>query len=209
MGSGKVFASIIVPLFGRFLVFSKRIAASLVATGMIVSGGVVAPQAQAASVSVEGEVCTVTYNSEEAKMVAGTRSEKLTKKEFAEAYKELAAEIADAEADLEREYDEFVKAYDKTTPGYSEAIKEFEDARKEIERPTSLVLAYKACADGRNVSETSSKIDSTLSSYDGSLSPAGIGVVSAGAVVVVLGALAAALPMLKPMLPANIAALLP
>lgn len=48
-----------------------------------------------------------------------------------------------------------------------------------------------------------------LSTEEGSLNEAGIGVVSAGVILLVLAATAAALPTLKPLLPANIVAILP
>ena len=67
----------------------------------------------------------------------------------------------------------------------------------------------KACAAGKSASEDSVNAQALLSSADEKgLTPAGIGVVVAG-VVVVLGAVVAALPILKPMLPPEIAALLP
>lgn len=61
----------------------------------------------------------------------------------------------------------------------------------------------KACAAGKSASEDSVNAQALLSSADDKgLTPAGIGVVVAGVVV-------AALPILKPMLPPEIAALLP
>lgn len=70
--------------------------------------------------------------------------------------------------------------------------------------------ALRACAEGKDLSQTSSEAQVTLSSADGKgLTPAGIGVTVAGAVAAVLGLLVAALPQIKPLLPAQIANLLP
>lgn len=122
----------------------------------------------------------------------------------------------------------------RLTNGYQKLLKEYEDrlTKEEKEKASPAKLAetrekidsyrvivkqygkyrvvYQACAEGKSLSKTDVDAQALLSSPTGDgLSPAGIGVVVAGVVVVVLGAIVAALPMLKPMLPPQIAALLP
>lgn len=70
--------------------------------------------------------------------------------------------------------------------------------------------ALRACAAGRDMSASSAEIEAFMSSLDGKeLSDAGIGIVAASSVVVAIAGLVAALPVIKPILPANIQAMLP
>ncbi len=160
-------------------------------TAAALATGICAPAANAAGVKVNGGICVLAHTEAEQKAtdmpwsaferVYAQDEIKLTFERIKH-LEDLYANKSISEAKYNEEY-----AYLRTT-----------------------LPALRACAAGRDMSASSAEIEAFMSSLDGKeLSDAGIGIVAASAVVVVLAGLVAALPQIKPMLPANIQAMLP
>lgn len=185
----------------------KRTVAKVVISGVLLCNLLV-PAASASSVKVEGDSCTFSLTPEDQETV-GIDTKVLTRDEAKEELAYVNGEVRARKAKTEIEYKKYKEQHGKSDPGYAKAVAEFED---DIEWMDNYIAIWhpvlRACIDGRNLSESSSKAEAMLSTSDGSLSPGGIGVV-VGVLIAVLGGIAAALPMLKPMLPANIAAMVP
>lgn len=121
-------------------------------------------------------------------------------------FKDYQKKLAEAKEELAR------LKKDKNTPDY-----ELEHAQDKFDYATSMLTylakqraALQACLDKKSLTAAEVDAQALLSSIDGKgLSPAGIGVTMAGIAVVALGVVVAALPQIKPLLPPQIAALLP
>ncbi|HBC8576222.1 TPA: hypothetical protein KE432_001935 [Corynebacterium striatum] len=195
----------------------KRSLASFAAVA-VASGAVVAP-ANAMTVTVNDDTtCTIELTDEEAKLTGSKPSANLNKEKAAH----LKATLLDKQlpalgAEIEKDKQELDK------PGLGEekkaALKSaLEEKQKRFTANNNLKKALEACIDGKsydsNQSDDSKQPDGSdkpggsgkpgdghaSSSIDG----AGIGVI-----VAVLGILAAALSFIKPLLPAQLRALLP
>lgn len=141
-----------------------------------------------------------------------TSTEALTKEEVKEKLEGAIKELKAYQATLKD--NEALLAKEKKANASDKRLQEIQGLVDYYNMHINRISRYKtvlnACANGKSISKTDADGQALLSSPDGeSLSPAGIGVVVAGVVVVVLGAIVAALPMLKPMLPPQIAAMLP
>ncbi|EEI64440.1 hypothetical protein [Corynebacterium glucuronolyticum] len=191
--------------------FKKGAIATVTAAALTV--GVVTPASaedklESYSTSYKDNICTVetTYPNGE------KTTDTLTSNEAQDDLNVALKAVKQYQVQLKENQDKLAKAKKE-----KESTENLEEIQAEINRLTKLVktyskyrVVYKACAEGKSLSKTDIDAQALLSSPDGeSLSPAGIGVVVAGVVVVVLGAIVAALPMLKPMLPPQIAAMLP
>ena len=160
-------------------------------TAAALATGICAPAANAAGVKVSGGICVLAYT--EAEQKATDTPGGALEREYAQNEIKLAFERI---KQLEDDY-------------ANESISEAEYNTEYAYLRTTLP-ALRACAADRDMSASSAEIEAFMSSLDGKeLSDAGIGIVAASAVVVVLAGLVAALPQIKPMLPANIQAMLP
>ncbi|PFG27950.1 hypothetical protein [Corynebacterium renale] len=172
-----------------------------------VTTGVCAPAANAMSVKVDGQVCTFTIPESEKhifEMENGTWT--LTPNE-AQGYIAGGLAYIDSYESLLAENEAKRKAGTISEFDYHDAKVRAEQVNKYY---GGMMPALRACVEGKDLSQTSSEAQVALSSADGKgLTPAGIGVTVAGAVAAVLGLLVAALPQIKPLLPAQIANLLP
>ncbi|EEI26171.1 hypothetical protein [Corynebacterium glucuronolyticum] len=191
--------------------FKKGAIATVTAAALTV--GVVTPasaedELESYSTSYKNNICTVETTYPNGKKTTDT----FTSNEAQDALNRILKYVKQDQARLKENQDKLAKAKKE-----KESTEKLKEIQAEIDRLTKLVkedskerVMFKACAEGKSLSKTDIDAQALLSSPDGeSLSPAGIGVVVAGVVVVVLGAIVAALPMLKPMLPPQIAAMLP
>ena len=211
---------------------NKRFAASVVA-GCMITAGVVAPSANAVSVKVSGGTCHFTFTAKEQERFMMPSSDTTTPQEAKKAIKETKAAQAQerkaiaelkktdpaAAAEREKLFKVGVEAYEKTFlpafqkcagSGSSNAPQKPKPKPKPNPKPkpgTPGTDGGSSSQDGGKPGDAEGK--NALSDEDGKLNGAGIGVVSAGVILLVLGGVAAALPSLKPMLPAEIAAMLP
>lgn len=152
--------------------------------------------------------CTFNFTAEEAGLLEIPQTITGTKAQAAEAlpgYPEelttLRAEIANAEKEL-------------ANPELDAAQKEsltrlLERYKKRVPLLENFIDALKACVAGKDYNLDQPDVERALSSTDGKPNEAGIGLIVAGSIVALLGILAAALPVIKPMLPAQLKALLP
>ena len=201
----------------------KRSLASFAAVA-VASGAVVAP-ANAMTVTVNDDTtCTIELTDEEAKLTGSKPSANLNKEEAAH----LKATLLDKQlpalgAEIEKDKQELDK------PGLGEekkaALKSaLEEKQKRFTANNNFKKALEACIDGKsydsNQSDDSKQPDGSNKPDDSgqpggsdkpgdghassSIDGAGIGVI-----VAVLGILAAALSFIKPLLPAQLRALLP
>ncbi|MFP7664587.1 MAG: hypothetical protein ACHEUT_03425 [Corynebacterium pyruviciproducens] len=160
-------------------------------TAAALATDICAPAANAAGVKVNGGICVLAHTEAEQKA-----------------------------SDIPWDVLERVYAQDTIKLAF-ERIKQLEDlyANKSIsEAEYNTEYAYlrtglpalRSCAAGRDMSASSAEIEAFMSSLDGKeLSDAGIGIVAASSMVVTIAGLVAALPVIKPILPANIQAMLP
>lgn len=201
----------------------KRSLASFAAVA-VASGAVVAP-ANAMTVTVNDDTtCTIELTDEEAKLTGSKPSANLNKEKAAH----LKATLLDKQlpalgAEIEKDKQELDK------PGLDEAAKAtlksaLEEKEKRFIANNNFKKALEACIDGKsydsNQSDDSKQPDGSNKPDDSgkpggsgkpgdghassSIDGAGIGVI-----VAVLGILAAALSFIKPLLPAQLRALLP
>ena len=127
------------------------------------------------------------------------------------------AQAARILADIPAALDNFEKTIKKAKQDLQEnkiSQAEYDDtvgyARLTSKQYIALAPAYRACAEGKPLSQAAGEAQSLFVSVDGKgLNEAGIGITVAGVVVVVLGLLAAALPQIKPLLPGEVQVLLP
>lgn len=207
---------------------NKRFAASVVA-GCMITTGVVAPSANAVSVKVSGGTCHFTFTAEEQERYMMPSSDTTTPQEAKKAIKETKAAQAKerkaiaelkktdpaAAAEREKLFKVAVEAYEKTfLPAFQKCAGSGISNAPQKPKPNPKPKPGTPGADGGSSSQDGGKPGdaegkNALSDEDGKLNGAGIGVVSAGVILLVLGGVAAALPSLKPMLPAEIAAMLP
>ena len=160
-------------------------------TAAALATGICAPAANAAEVKVNGGECVLFHTEVEQK--AGYSPVEALQRVYAQDAIKLTFERI---KQLEDDY---------ANKSISEA-----EYNEEYAYIRTGLPALRACAAGRDMSASSAEIEAFMSSLDGKeLSDAGIGIVAASAVVVVLAGLVAALPQIKPMLPANIQAMLP
>lgn len=172
-----------------------------------VTTGVCAPAANAISVKVDGQVCTFTVPDHEMAIAdPGKGPWTVDRSKAAESITSFQIELAHNQSELKKY--EAARNLGTISEGEYQEMKIY--AEKVEANRTLMLPALRACAEGKDLSQTSSEAQVTLSSADGKgLTPAGIGVTVAGAVAAVLGLLVAALPQIKPLLPAQIANLLP
>ena len=163
-------------------------------TAAALATGICTPAANAAGVKVNGDTCVFTYTEAE---------QKVTERKTETLDRENSQEFAD---NLVSEIEEFQQDY--ANKKISEA--DYNRDAPYIEYYKTLLPAMRACAAGKDMPASSAEFEAFMSAPNGKeLSDAGIGIVAASAVVVVLAGLVAALPQIKPMLPANIQAMLP
>ncbi|HAT6617812.1 hypothetical protein ACL1GJ_03275 [Corynebacterium striatum] len=207
----------------------KRSLASFAAVA-VASGAVVAP-ANAVTVTVNDDTtCTIELTDEEAKLTGSKPSANLNKEKAAH----LKATLLDKQlpalgAEIEKDKQELDK------PGLDEAAKAtlksaLEEKEKRFIANNNFKKALEACIDGKsydsNQSDDSKQPDGSNKPDDsgkpgGSDKPGGSGKpgdghasssidgAGIGVIVAVLGILAAALSFIKPLLPAQLRALLP
>lgn len=171
----------------------KKIVTIAAATAVL-AGGIAAP-AQAIEAKVEGEKCTIT-------VPAAKEGEKATTIEYANkaaAQEALKKAVADATS-KQGAIAELEKKADKTEADNTKLT----ELKKELQALQANAPALRACANGKDISATSSKIEATLSSVDGKPSDAGIGVIAGGSVLALLALIAVALPQVAPMLNLNL-----
>lgn len=174
--------------------------ATVAGTSLMLSSLVVT-EAHAVTAVDKGEYCGVTFTSAEQKAFDFPPATSVRKTELEKKRKEATTAIAY----LEKSRDSDIG--NGEDPQLEKDIKELTWYRD------IFASALSQCAGGQ-ASGGSGKSDpgkgeNVLSTEVGSLNEAGIGVVSAGVILLVLAATAAALPTLKPLLPANIVAILP
>lgn len=189
--------------------FTKGAIATITAAALaagICTPASAAPADTTFSTEFTGDTCTVTMNNGE-----DSETTEYTKEEAQKTADETAYYAGESQAEVK--WLEALLEYQKKQKASEEDLKDTQEnldqARGNVSYYSRHHFAMKACAAGKSASEDSVNAQALLSSADDKgLTPAGIGVVVAG-VVVVLGAVVAALPMIKPMLPPEIAALLP
>lgn len=160
-------------------------------TAAALATGICAPAANAAGVKVNGGICVLAHT--EAEQKASDMPWDVLERLYAQDTIKLAFERIKQLEDL------------YANKSISEAEYNTEYAYLRTGLP-----ALRACAAGRDMSASSAEIEAFMSSLDGKeLSDAGIGIVAASSVVVTIAGLVAALPVIKPILPANIQAVLP
>jgi len=122
-------------------------------------------------------------------------------------------ELAELQQDLPR-YEQDAKKKVENAPEREIMSKQWalDYTQSVVNYYSSYIVILQACVGGKSI--TPEQVDRqltkvTLSTADGKLSDAGIAVVVSVTLLVALGGLVAALPALKPMLPAEIANLLP
>ncbi|EEI79403.1 gene for 20kD antigen [Corynebacterium striatum] len=177
----------------------KRSLASFAAVA-VASGAVVAP-ANAMTLTVnDDKTCTIKVTEEEAGLIGLTPPAKIDK-DYAAHLKAtlLDKQLPALSAEIEKDKQELDK------PGLDEekkaALKSaLEEKQKRFTANNNLKKALEACIAGKNYDSNKPGGEHGLSSIDG----AGI-----AAIVAVLGILAAALSFIKPLLPAQLRALLP
>lgn len=158
-------------------------------------------ESQAVTAVDKGEYCGVTFTSAEQKAFDFPPATSVRKTELEKKRKEATTAIA-----------HLVKSRDSDTGNGADP--QLEKDIKDLTWYRDIFASALSQCTGGEASEGSGKTDpgkqeNVLSTEEGSLNEVGIGVVSAGVILVVLAATAAALPMLKPVLPANIVAMLP
>lgn len=186
----------------------KRSLASL-AAAVVVSGAVVAP-ANAMTLKVNDDTtCTFNLTTEEAGVIEAPQTATITKAEAADlvpVYKDSLSDLRKEMANAEKEL---------ANPELDAAQKEsltrlLEDYKKRVvPLLENFIDALNVCVAGKHYNSDKPDAKRALSSTDGKPNEAGIGVIVAGSIVAILGILAAALPVIKPMLPAQLKALLP
>lgn len=209
----------------------KRFAASAIAAGLILTG-MAAPQSQAVTVKVNSDgACVMTFSAQEQRSYnfgpSATATIAQIKESIAVSEKGLQdAKKLRASATNPRsiaDYDELVRQAEGILKTMKSGLAQCENAQapgkpkpnpnpkpnpgQPDPQPNPGDDGGSSSNNGKNPDEGDGK--NALSAEDGKLNDAGIGVVVAGVLLVVLGGIAAALPTLKPMLPANIAAMLP
>lgn len=200
-------------------------------TAGLIAGSLVAPQAQAVHAVADGNYCKITYTKEEQNRYPTlASSERISKAELSDAipmgkqtvdeFKQQRKALAGAGAPAEnlKELDNQIALLEGTLKVMESALAQCNGTAapnpkpgKDDPAPDKGVPAPEG--DGGSSSGEGEGDEgegkNALSTEDGKLNGAGIGVVVAGVLVVLLGGIAAALPALKPMLPANISAMLP
>ena len=182
----------------------SKVAASVLATCAI-SAGIVAPAANAVSVEVNGNTCTFTLNSKEA-LNYTENTFTLTRSKANEAVRGYTAEM--------KRIEEGIAAYKREVSvgrmKQSEAQYWSDSYKASRADFLNMMPAYRACADGQNLSESSHQMKVALTNpADGKPNEAGIGVIAAGVIVGVIGLIAVVLPQIKQFLPAEIASMIP
>lgn len=207
--------------------FTKATVATLTATAL--AAGLCTPASGASShrysatfanntctmtLRVNGKVVDTTWLSKaEAKEEEGVRDSEIPR---------MKALVKDKEKEL---------AQQKKDNAPAAAIKKSEkyiaDSNELIKHLYVMRPVFRACAQGKSITEDEAEAQgkadmakdeadmakdeagATLSTADGKLTEAGIGVVTASVIAVVIAGIIAALPMIKPLLPPQIAAMLP
>ena len=160
-----------------------------------------------AGVKIADKVCTITLPQDEATLLGKTSP--------------ITVKVADAQGKLDALLKEYKAEAAKQTP----ADKDKKDNKtrategktdttnntwkKKASAYAGLASAYRNCAAGKEQSEIDYNLASIFSSPEGQPSEIGIGVIAGGSVLVGLALIVALLPQIKPLLPAEIAAMLP
>lgn len=183
----------------------NRIAIATV-TAAALTAGLVTPAANAASLEVHKTHCIVHPSAKDVKdgladndYIIGRKGIDHWVNQYTKDAERLLKSIESLKA--QRRQNDITEEYYKDQVTNDEAI------YRDIVRDAILT---RACKNSEPLTDTDVDARALFSSPDEkSLNGAGIGVTVAGVVVVVLGLLAAALPQIKPLLPAEVQALLP
>lgn len=150
------------------------------------------------SLKTEGEKCIITFQGADGKK----ETETITRAKA----RETLAEWKEISYDKEKNVRDLDKDTNAETDGETAKMISTIGALG-LWTAKALAPVFRACADGKDMSPTSSKAHTLFSSVNGDLSPEGIGII-AGGTVVLLGLLAAvaqfALPAINPQLAAQL-----
>lgn len=188
--------------------FKKASIASV--TAIAVAAGMCTPAfaegtATPVGVKVKDNVCTIVLNKDDATLLGLKAQQEIKKDDAKTAKKELIKAFTKRETII-KGLDQQLK--DKKVT--EQKVKEEQDKfKKESVAYSSVAAAYQACADGKNFSETDYDLAGIFSTMEGKPNQVGIGVIAGGSVLVGLALIIALLPQIKPLLPAEIAAMLP
>jgi len=179
------------------------VTAAAVTTSLCVPAS--AEETATAGVKVENNVCTITLNQDEAKLLELDATQTVKKDEAKTKLDALVQKLTERETYI-KGLDAQVKDKKVTK---EDADKQKAQFKKEQTAAASVSAAYRACAEGKELSESDYDLAGIFSSVKGEPNETSIGIIVGASVLLGLGALAALLPQLKGVLPAPIADLLP
>ncbi|MDD7587373.1 MAG: hypothetical protein SPK00_03475 [Corynebacterium glucuronolyticum] len=177
-------------------------------TAVTLTAGLCAP---ASAAEAESKV-SAEFKNDKCVVRIGDQVSEYTKDALPGLLEAKVTKIAGVEKEIKNLEDQLAKQKESNagTAEQEATQKSIDQKKAELTALTKERIAYKACSEGKSASDFDVDAQALLSSADGkSLSPAGIGVTVAGAAVVVLGLIVAALPQIKPLLPPQIATLIP
>ena len=194
--------------------------AGSIAAGLILSG-IAAPQSHAVSAYAPAGTCVMNFTTQEQREYGLDATEKMTMTELDDQItsltnmldllllkREHAAE-SPKNASVVAELDLEIIEIEGAIRSYKVAVSQCKQNKQPPKTGKGPAQDQGKSKPDNGKNPDDGKGENALSTEDGKLNDAGIGVVVAGVLLVVLGGIAAALPTLKPMLPANIAAMLP